>query len=79
MLRPKTNAPGSSPGASACQAQRLDEPGEPETRVDLQQPIPVYIVYFTAAPEGSGLSVRPDIYHRDAPLIARLAAGAARA
>jgi murein L,D-transpeptidase YcbB/YkuD len=54
------------------QASRLGEPGDPETRVDLERPVPVYIVYFTAAPEGSGLSLRPDIYHRDRPLEARL-------
>lgn len=56
---------------------RLDElarPGEPETRLDLAQPIPVYIVYFTAAPEKGGIAVRPDIYNRDAALIARLTA-----
>jgi len=61
------------------EAARLTEPGAPETRVDLDQPIPVYIVYFTAAPEGGRLAVRPDIYGRDAPLEARLAAGPARA
>jgi murein L,D-transpeptidase YcbB/YkuD len=56
--------------------EHLDEltrPGAPETRLELAQPIPVYIVYLTAAPDDRGLSVRPDIYKRDAALIARLA------
>lgn len=43
-------------------------------RVDLPEPIPVYIVYFTLAPEGGQLVRRPDIYGRDAPLIAQMAA-----
>lgn len=60
------------------QADALGQPGEPETRVDLDRPIPVYIVYFTAAPSGTGLAFRPDIYHRDAALEARLAAPAAQ-
>jgi murein L,D-transpeptidase YcbB/YkuD len=56
--------------------EHLDEltrPGAPETRLELAEPIPVYIVYLTAAPDDRGLSVRPDIYKRDAALIARLA------
>jgi L,D-transpeptidase YcbB len=61
------------------EAQRLGEAGEPETRVDLAAPIPVYIVYFTARPEGSRLVIRPDIYHRDRPLEAALARPTARA
>jgi murein L,D-transpeptidase YcbB/YkuD len=55
------------------QLGELTRPGEPETRIDLAEPIPVYIVYLTAAPDERGLSVRPDIYKRDAKLIARLA------
>jgi murein L,D-transpeptidase YcbB/YkuD len=53
--------------------RELNEPGAPETRVDLAAPIPVYIVYFTVAPEGGGLVIRPDIYRRDNALMARLA------
>ena len=56
------------------QVAELTRPGAPETRLELAKPIPVYIVYFTAAPDPGGLSVRPDVYKRDAALIARLAA-----
>ena len=47
-------------------------PGPPETRVDLAEPVPVYMLYLTAAPTTEGLSLRKDIYRRDAPLIAEL-------
>lgn len=60
----------------ADQADALGQPGEPETRIDLVRPIPVYLVYFTAAPSATGLAFRPDIYHRDPALEARLAAPA---
>lgn len=50
----------------------LTEPGAPETRIELAEPIPVYIVYFTAAPDAGGVTLRPDIYKRDSALIARL-------
>jgi murein L,D-transpeptidase YcbB/YkuD len=63
----------------ADQAAQLTQPGAPETRVDLDRPIPVYIVYFTAAPQAGGLSVRADIYHRDRPLIAQIEARRAHA
>lgn len=49
-----------------------EEPGPPETRVDLPEPVPVYLVYFTAAPTSQGLSVRKDIYGRDPALISQL-------
>lgn len=49
-----------------------EEPGPAETRVDLPQPVPVYLVYFTAAPTSQGLSIRKDIYGRDPALIAQL-------
>ncbi|MDB5698809.1 MAG: murein L,D-transpeptidase, partial [Alphaproteobacteria bacterium] len=39
--------------------------GEPETRVDLPEPVPVYITYLTAAPEGRGIAFRSDVYNRD--------------
>jgi murein L,D-transpeptidase YcbB/YkuD len=45
----------------------------PEQRVDLPQPVPVYFVYLTASPlEGGGVTLRPDIYGWDAPLLAQL-------
>ena len=37
----------------------------PERRVDLPEPVPVYITYLTAAAEGEGLVFRPDVYGRD--------------
>jgi murein L,D-transpeptidase YcbB/YkuD len=47
-------------------------PGPPETRVDLREPVPVYILYLTAAPAPEGVSLRKDFYRRDAALIARI-------
>jgi murein L,D-transpeptidase YcbB/YkuD len=49
-----------------------EAPGPAETRVDLAEPVPVYIVYFTAMPTGSGLEMRKDVYGSDASLIAEL-------
>lgn len=37
----------------------------PEQRVDLPEPVPVYITYLTAAPAGNGLVFRSDPYGRD--------------
>lgn len=51
-------------------------PGD-DARVDLERPVPVYVVYFTVAPSASGLERRPDIYHRDPPLVAQLTRSAA--
>ncbi|WP_374473002.1 L,D-transpeptidase family protein [Phenylobacterium sp.] len=51
--------------------------GEIERQVELDQPIPVYITYFTAMPAAGGLARREDIYGRDAPLLAALGHGAA--
>jgi murein L,D-transpeptidase YcbB/YkuD len=51
-------------------------PGD-DVRVDLREPVPVYVVYFTLAPTADGLERRRDIYDRDAPLLAELGAGAA--
>lgn len=42
------------------------KPGGREKRVDLPTPVPVYITYLTAAPEGQTVVYRPDIYGRDA-------------
>jgi murein L,D-transpeptidase YcbB/YkuD len=49
--------------------------GPPETRADLAEPVPVYLLYLTAAPTQTGLSFRRDIYGRDAALIAQLDRG----
>jgi len=48
------------------------QPGPPETKTYLAAPVPVYLAYMTAVPTGQGLSVRRDIYNRDAALIAQL-------
>jgi murein L,D-transpeptidase YcbB/YkuD len=45
----------------------------PEQRVDLPEPVPVYITYLTAVPKiGGGVVFRRDAYRRDAALLARL-------
>jgi murein L,D-transpeptidase YcbB/YkuD len=41
------------------------KPGGTEKRVDLPEPVPVYITYFTAAPEGKTIAFRSDVYGRD--------------
>jgi murein L,D-transpeptidase YcbB/YkuD len=49
------------------------DPGTPEERVDLPQPIPAYIAYFTALPAGGGrVAFAADAYGRDRPLLAAL-------
>lgn len=46
--------------------------------VPLAAPVPVHIVYFTAEPDGAGgIRIHADIYGRDAPILAALAAGGA--
>jgi murein L,D-transpeptidase YcbB/YkuD len=50
--------------------------GPPEQRVDLPEPIPVYIGYFTALPRPGGIALARDVYRRDAPLLAELDARA---
>ena len=44
----------------------------PEQRVDVPDPVPVYVAYFTAVPSAGGFEFREDIYGRDAPRLARL-------
>jgi murein L,D-transpeptidase YcbB/YkuD len=44
----------------------------PEQRVDLPDPVPVFITYLTAAPEGQRIAFRPDVYSRDAAQMASL-------
>jgi L,D-transpeptidase YcbB len=58
---------------------RPDGPS-PEQRVDLPEPVPVYITYLTALPDrGSGIALQPDDYRRDRMAAVRRSAGAARA
>jgi L,D-transpeptidase YcbB len=46
--------------------------GEADERVDVPNPVPVYITYFTAAPARDGIAFRPDRYDRDDKLLARV-------
>ncbi len=46
--------------------------GRPEERIDLPEPVPVYIAYFTALPSKAGVVFAPDVYRRDAALLAKL-------
>lgn len=47
-----------------------------EEQVQLQQPVPVYVTYFTVASAGEALSFRKDRYNRDAKLLPRFRAQA---
>jgi len=42
-----------------------DATGAPEQRIDLAQPVPVYLIYLTASPGADQIVFRPDIYQRD--------------
>jgi murein L,D-transpeptidase YcbB/YkuD len=46
--------------------------GTPDERVDVPDPVPVYITYFTVAPGSDGVVFRPDRYGRDERLLARV-------
>jgi murein L,D-transpeptidase YcbB/YkuD len=39
----------------------------PDTRVDLDDAVPVYIAYLTASPGRDGIAFHPDVYGRDPP------------
>jgi murein L,D-transpeptidase YcbB/YkuD len=43
---------------------------DPEQRVDLPEPVPVYITYFTAAPDEGRIVFRDDVYGRDRDALA---------
>ncbi|MCA1661812.1 MAG: L,D-transpeptidase family protein [Novosphingobium sp.] len=47
--------------------------GAVEQVVPLEQPVPIYITYLTAAPEGERIVFRDDLYGRDRPQMAALA------
>lgn len=49
--------------------------GEPEERVDLPAPVPVYVTYMTAEATPAGPVFRADPYNRDAPILARWEGG----
>lgn len=47
--------------------------GSPETRIDLRQPVPIYITYLTVQPDGGRLALGSDPYGRDGAARAALA------
>jgi L,D-transpeptidase YcbB len=47
----------------------------PEQNVSLPEPVPVYITYLTAAPEGTRIAFHQDAYGRDRQLLARMGGG----
>ena len=44
----------------------------PEQRVDLPRPVPVYLTYLTAVPNGGSVTFLPDVYNRDRAALAAL-------
>jgi murein L,D-transpeptidase YcbB/YkuD len=46
---------------------------DPEIKVKLDQPIPVYVVYMTAVPNGSSITYMDDVYGWDSERLAQLA------
>ena len=49
--------------SAGCSAAGAPQPsGAPEQRVDLPEPVPVYIAYFTALPSRDGVAFLPDVY-----------------
>ena len=46
-----------------------------EQPVPLAQPVPVYITYLTAMPDGASIAYYDDVYGRDAPKLAAAATG----
>ncbi len=47
----------------------------PEQRVDLPQPVAVFLTYLTAMPGGGTVAYLPDVYNRDRAALATLDAG----
>jgi len=45
---------------------------KPEQKVNMPAPVPVFITYLTAAPDGPGVAFRKDVYNRDPGQLARL-------
>jgi murein L,D-transpeptidase YcbB/YkuD len=46
--------------------------GAPEQKVDLPKPVPIYITYLTARPDGDRIAVSGDPYAHDRPALAAL-------
>ncbi|SEJ23908.1 Murein L,D-transpeptidase YcbB/YkuD [Sphingomonas sp. OV641] len=45
----------------------------PEQHVPVPEPVPVYLMYFTASPDGGGVKYVSDVYGRDRPALQHLA------
>ena len=58
--------------------RKITGSGRAEKRVDLTQPVPVYLTYFTAAPSANGIAFRDDVYGRDSVRRAKRAERLAR-
>lgn len=50
----------------------VPSPSGSDYRIDLKEPVPVYITYFTVAPGPSGVTFKQDIYGRDERALAVL-------
>jgi len=50
----------------------LSSKGDPEQRVDLPKPVPIYITYLTARPDGDRIAVSSDPYAHDQQTLAAL-------
>jgi murein L,D-transpeptidase YcbB/YkuD len=53
--------------------------GQDTENIDLKQPVPVYLQYFTAWPEGDQLAFRDDIYGWDQETLKALDAAQVKA
>ena len=60
-----------APGSSAEKMQSILKSGK-TTRVDLPEPMPVLLTYWTAWVEEGEVHFREDIYERDGPILAAL-------
>ena len=58
--------------ASGCSAGSSLEGRRPEEKVPLDKPVPVYLTYMTAVPNGDSIRLLDDVYGRDARSLAVL-------
>ena len=49
------------------------ESSAPEQHVPVPEPVPVYLMYFTASPDAGGVKYVADVYNRDRPALQHLA------
>ena len=48
---------------------------DPEIKIPLDRPVPVYVIYMTAVPNGSSITYLDDVYGWDSERLAQLGAG----